>query len=535
MNKANYKNFDKKVFFWKSKRLYKKSFVVGDGKSTSSKLKTFGYSMLIGLTLMFTFIFIIYGNPFDAFVTSIDKIISSVFAKDALMINIGILGLAGIAVAVGFKAGLFNMGVSGQMMFGGFVSGIFATHVGEQIPSVVGQILVLVLTVSGAMLFAGIAGLLKAYFRVHEVVSTITLNWIAFLLMRAVVKDLTPNNLLSANHDRTIDFSNNYMFKYETQTEYGPMMVGGIIAIILFVIAAIMVWILLYKTTLGHKMQMVGKNKDAALAAGINVKRISIISMVISGAVAGLLGVVVYFIKQGNLAPAMVDAIPMEGFNGIAISILAFSNPIAILPITVLFGILQALILNNTIIDPTMVDLIMGIILMVVALSALFIKWNLRLLIHKWIVGKQRHEIYLSNIEKISEIDSRYYEIYENLKLEKKQNKLLKDDWSKILLSQVVYPHTRELLNFNLLEKIQQDRNLQHSQILKKYEGQISTLELIKGQDDVDYKKLEKTISDSFINQKNNLENEFISKRQEADRKVQIKLSEFDKSLERTN
>lgn len=426
---------------WKAKKFYNENFRVGNGKSNAQKLKLFTYSMLIGLALLLTLLFSLSGNPFTAFANALQNLSTYKSSQDRLLINIAIFGLAGIAVAIGFKTGLFNIGVSGQMIFGGLISGLVALHAGKSIPTGAGQIMVLVVAVAGAALFAGFAGLLKTYFGIHEVVSTIILNWIAFLLMQAVVRNYIPD-FLDTTKVNSIKFGDNFSFTYKS----AGIVMGGWIAIILLAITALTTWVLIYKTSFGHKMIIVGKNKDAALASGINVKAVSVLSMTISGAVAGMLSVVVFFINKRNLTSSLVDAIPSEGFDGIAIAILAFSNPFATLPVAFIFAFVQSLITNTSLIDNTFVSLVTGVLMMCAALNILFIKFNIRNLLIKLFLGRQKFELINIYREKREGIYLSYYEYYGELKIQKaSKDKIQKTVIEKSIDEIVKLKHSHKL------------------------------------------------------------------------------------------
>lgn len=405
------------MFAWKTKKFYNEKLRVGEGKTNSQKLKLFAYSMIIGLALLLTLLFALSGNPFTAFSNALKNLMDYRTNQDRLLINVAIFGLAGIAVAVGFKTGLFNMGVSGQMLFGGLLSGMIALHVGKGMPSGLGQVVVLVVAIVGAALFAGFAGILKTYFGIHEVVSTILLNWIAFLLMQAIVRNYIPDHLDSTKVN-SVKFGENFTFTYKS----GFLVLGGWIAITLLVATALVTWVLIYKTSFGHKMVIVGKNKEAALASGINVKMVSVFSMMISGAIAGVLSVVVFFINKRNLTSSLVDAVPTEGFDGIAIAILAFSNPVATIPVAFIFAFIQSLITNTSQIDNTFVSLVTGVLMLCAALNILFSRFNLRDLIIRIFLGRKKLELIRQYREKREGAYTSAYEHYEEMKLRKESS-----------------------------------------------------------------------------------------------------------------
>lgn len=404
------------MFKWYAKKFYNENLVIGDGKETAKKLKLFGYSLLIGLVLAVTILMIAQVNPFLATSYAFKQLSEYKSSQDRLISKIAIFGLAGIAVGIGFKTGLFNIGVSGQMIFSGLLTGLLALTVGSNMPTGLGQIIILIIAIAAGALLAAIAGALKAYLGIHEVVTTILLNWIMFFLMQAVVKDFLVD-YSNATQTGTIDFGMNFLFAYSTVN--GPM--GGWIAIALLIVVAISIYLLIYKTSFGHKMVIVGKNYDAALASGVNVKVVATASMAISGAVAGVLGIVVYFIQNQNLTISLVDAIPQYGFDGIAIAILAFSNPMAILPVAVIFGLIQGIIDNVLTIDPTFGSLVTGLLIFIAAINVIFNYVNFKLLFLKIFRTKEYIAQRRVFIKKRNQINQTYYSQYEDLVLIKKQ------------------------------------------------------------------------------------------------------------------
>ncbi|MFI0940579.1 ABC transporter permease [Streptomyces sp. NPDC021020] len=229
--------------------------------------------------------------------------------------------LSGLAVAIGFRMNLFNIGVDGQYRIAAF----FAAAVGGamSIPGVV-EIPVIVLTamVVGAA-WAAIAGVLKVTRGVSEVISTIMLNSIAGIVIGYFLQDgrLGVTNKESLSTSTKPLPSGSHLFNFTTQTEpvYGFIVFAGL--------AGVVYWFVLSRTRFGFDLRAVGRSESAAQAGGVNVKRMVIISMVLSGAMAGLVGMATLLNDAHQYSTEFPTGI---GFTGIAVALLGRNNPIGI-------------------------------------------------------------------------------------------------------------------------------------------------------------------------------------------------------------
>lgn len=237
---------------------------------------------------------------------------------------------AGLAVALGFRCGLFNIGAEGQF----FIGALASAWVGYSLLGVPWYLhlpLALLAGAIGGALWAAIPGYLKAATGAHEVVNTIMMNWIAFRLsdwllngpMKAAgYRPVTPVIEKSAELPRL--FPEPLRFN-----------VGFFLAL---AVAALLYW-LLFKTTLGFEIRAVGANPDAARYAGMNIKRNLVLAMVLSGALAGLAGAtqvlgVDHWVGQGFSAG--------YGFDSIALALLGKSHPFGVVLAALLFGFLRS-------------------------------------------------------------------------------------------------------------------------------------------------------------------------------------------------
>jgi len=239
--------------------------------------------------------------------------------------------LAGLAVAVGFKAGLFNIGAEGQLYAGSLLSVWVGFHPAlAAVPALLHIPLAIALGILGGAIWGAIPGFLKAKTGAHEVINTIMMNHIAIRLADWLIKSRDPVILLDATASvpRT---------PYIAQTaEYptlgdSPLHFGILIALA----AAFVVWWFLYRTTLGFELRTVGANPSAAKYAGMSITRNIVLAMAISGGLAGLAGTGEVLGVQHNLPPGFFAGV---GFDSIAIALLAKTNPIAMIPAAFLWG-----------------------------------------------------------------------------------------------------------------------------------------------------------------------------------------------------
>jgi general nucleoside transport system permease protein len=251
--------------------------------------------------------------------------------------------LAGLAVAIAFRAGLFNIGVQGQLIVGA----ILATIVGQRLgnwPAIVLIPLVLLAGIVGGAAWAGIAGVLKALTGAHEVVTTIMLNYVAFNLLKYLVVNgpmQAPNSSaislpVSANAQMPTFIPANITFFGQPggvyHADYG---------LFVALIAAVVYYFIMRRTALGYEIRAVGQSQRAARYAGVSVRRTIIITMLISGAFAGLTGA--QMIAGGSLHYLYADlANDSTGFDAIAVSLLGQNTAIGVALAAILFGALHA-------------------------------------------------------------------------------------------------------------------------------------------------------------------------------------------------
>ncbi|MGL4346455.1 MAG: ABC transporter permease [Cellulosilyticaceae bacterium] len=272
--------------------------------------------------------------------------------------------LTGLSIAFAFRTGLFNIGAAGQMLFGGFC----ATAIGLSVdlPTALLVPLMLIVGMLGGALFAFIPGLLKAKFNVHEVVSTIMMNWTAYWLIYYTIPAYFKGNL--ETESRLLNDSATLRSSWLSDLFNGSFINLGILVAL---IAVIIIAFILDKTTFGYELKSVGFNRYAAEYAGISVSKNIILSMMIAGSLAGLAGVVQY---AGNANCIQISVLPSQGMDGIAVALLGANTPLGTLFAALFFGLLysgRGFMSAATKIPPEIADTIIATIIYFAATSVL--------------------------------------------------------------------------------------------------------------------------------------------------------------------
>ena len=271
---------------------------------------------------------------------------------------------AGLAVALGFRSGLFNIGVEGQL----FIGAACATYVGYSItglPAWIHMPLAFLAGAAGGALWAFIPGFLKAKTGGHEVINTIMMNWIAFRFTEWLL-----SGPMSRPGSGGLPLS-----PIIQDTAKIPQFFGSPIRFHLgfFIALAIawLVWWLLFKTTWGLNLRTVGTNPRAARYAGLNVGKSIMLGMTLSGALAGMAGAVQILAVNHSMALGLSSG---YGFDSIALALIGNNHPAGVILSSLLFGTLRngatrMMVVSSIPID--IVDVIQAIILMFVAAPAI--------------------------------------------------------------------------------------------------------------------------------------------------------------------
>jgi general nucleoside transport system permease protein len=266
------------------------------------------------------------------------------------------LMFGGLAVGLGLKAGLFNIGVAGQFLVGAFAAAVTGASLATA-PTIVGMPLAMLAGAAAGAAYGFIPGYLKARTGAHEVVTTIMLNNAAVLLLTWAVNDLVRAPGFS--FPRTGEIGQSAL----------PVLLGRNLHLgIVFAIVAVFVirWIL-DRTLLGFEIRTVGANPSAARYAGMRPIFITALTMTISGLLAGLAGAIQMLGVIGFYAPGITASV---GFDSIAVALLGRSDPIGILFAALLFGAFRAgapLMQIETSVPIEVIDIIQALVILFLA------------------------------------------------------------------------------------------------------------------------------------------------------------------------
>jgi simple sugar transport system permease protein len=290
-------------------------------------------AVLIALVIAALVIVAVGKNPLEAYWALLRGMFGS---GDRIAASLGrstpFIGGA-LAVAFAFRAGLFNIGVEGQILVGATTAAWVGTF--SWLADVPGPLLIPIVILAGAVgggVWGGIPGVLKARTGAHEVIVTIMLNSIAVFFVRWLVSSSDPVVLrdTAASVPRTAPLPDAGRLPELVSSE-PPLHLGFVLMLGL----CALVWFVLKRTTFGFEVRTVGTNPNAAKYAGMGVNRTIVVVMAMSGALAGLAGASEISGTSGYLSPGVFVAI---GFDSIAIALLARANPFAIILTSVLWG-----------------------------------------------------------------------------------------------------------------------------------------------------------------------------------------------------
>lgn len=290
-----------------------------------------GVSVILGL-LVGAIVMIVSGyDPVEGYIALWNGIFGDVYTIGETIRQITPYILAGLAVAFAFRAGLFNIGVEGQLIVGWFA----AAYVGitfDELPKMIHLPLAILAAALAGAIWGFIPGLLKAKFKVHEVIVTIMMNYIALHTSNALIRAVSDGGDNTGAIQPTASLRSAFL---ENMTDYSRLHYGILIALAMVLV----MWLILEKTTRGFELKAVGLNQHASEYSGMNVNKNIILAMVISGAFAGLagameaLGTFGYASAKGGFTGI--------GFDGIAVALLGANTPLGVIFGATLFGSLK--------------------------------------------------------------------------------------------------------------------------------------------------------------------------------------------------
>lgn len=362
---------------------------------SSSKIRSILFSILCGFIIGSIFITTQNANPLlviiDIFRFAFEdwgaRILQGYYSSlDKTLTWWAVYIIIGLAMIVSFKTGMFNIGVPGQMLLPGALTIIIGIRF-QKINQFGSVTMMLILGIFLGAIIAMIAGILKAFFNIHEVLTTIMLNWFIWFLVRWIFT--MDNTLMKSDLTGIGSVGNNMSLDIDMRI--------FILSLILAFIALIITWVILNKTVFGYKLQAVGTNKDCASYSGINTKSYAIIAMGFSGALAGL-GGVVYYLYLGKDIKIYDTMMPLIGFDSIAIALVAGMSIFGTIGSSILWAILKqgaisAAGVNN--ISNQVATLLFGIIIYMTSISILFLNYHPYLFVKKMIVIWKNEDYWL--------------------------------------------------------------------------------------------------------------------------------------------
>lgn len=308
-------------------------------------------------------------NPITGYAALLEGIFGDLYYFGETLRMMTPLIFSGVAVGFAYRTGLFNIGVEGQLIMGWLAS--VAVGVFFDLPMIIHLPLALLAGAVAGGLWGFIPGLLKAKLQVHEVIVTIMLNHTALHISNYIVREFM---LVSGQRSDFVHPSASLESQFLSGlTDQSRLHWGFLIA----VFACFLMWFILWKTKKGFELRAVGFNRDASQYAGMNVPRNIILTMVISGAFAGVGGAMEGLGTYGYVQ--VLSSFSNIGFDGIAVALLGANSAIGIFLSSFLFGGLKVGAGNmqaSAGIAPELIDIIIALIIFFVA-SSYFIRWIL--------------------------------------------------------------------------------------------------------------------------------------------------------------
>lgn len=338
-------------------------------------------NILLRGNALFVFISIVIGFVLGAIllaaagispVEAYGKLIDGVFSKPKFItwaiVYASPLIFTGLSVAFSFKTGVFNIGAEGQFVVGSMAACVCGIIF--DLPAPIHALVCILAAILAGGIWGAIVGYLKVKRGVHEVLSYIMFNWIAFYLSNYIVN-------LKAIHregggEATKDVADTARIFLPKAILDATKCSAANWGIVMGIVIAVIIWFVINKTTLGYQLRAVGYSKTAAEYAGINTNKIALTAMAISGALAGLGGAVQTLGMSGRIS--QFAAQEMFGFEGITVALIASSNPVGCIFSGLFYGAMKyggtKLSLVNA--PSEVVDIIMGTIIIFIAISHIF-------------------------------------------------------------------------------------------------------------------------------------------------------------------
>ncbi len=326
-------------------------------KKTRDILITSFLAVIMGLFLSGIMILFLGKNPISVFALLFSSMFRDGYTIGEIFVKATPLIFTSLAFAFTFKASLFNIGAQGQF----YIGALTAASISLLIPHPIAIVLAIIFSFLFSGIWGGLIGFFKSRFKANEFLISMMSTYVALNFMNYLLRTVLIES--KGEYPQTDSLAKStWLFKIVPHTR---LHFGFILAIVV----AILIWLLLYRTTLGFRIRAVGQNQEAARMSGVNPELVFIFAFFVSGGLAGLAGV-----TEVNGVQHML----LQGFNpsigaiGIGIAILANANPIGIIFASILFGALQV---GGTImgqisgVPSSIIDLMEGFVMVFVIIS----------------------------------------------------------------------------------------------------------------------------------------------------------------------
>lgn len=330
------------------------------GRSQQSVLVTVASSLaavVIALVLAGILLWATGKSPFDAY----QKMLDAGLTNDKLLETVQRatpLIVAAVAVAIGFKMNLFNIGVEGQYLMGVFWAAVVGAYV--HLPSVLHIALIFLVAMAAGAIWAAIPAILKVKKGVNEVIATIMLNTITLSIIDWAFQERFQHKIEGQLDVKTKILPTTAWLPDIVHNRLGSFVIFAMVIVVLF-------WLIVYKSKFGFRLRASGANAIAARTAGISSNNMIVTSMLMSGAIAGLAGMTYLLSTSHAYGPSRPDG---YGFNGIAVALLGRNHPAGIVVAGLLWGFLDSVSgpLQITNIPQSIVLVIKAVILLTVVI-----------------------------------------------------------------------------------------------------------------------------------------------------------------------
>lgn len=341
------------------------------GKVKDLLLWTF-LAIILGLFVSFAFLPLLGVQPVESLKIMLTEIFSDRFTMGNILIKTTPLILTSLAFAFTYKANLYNIGAQGQFYMGCICATATTLALQTKVPGIVVLLLAFAASILGGGLTGLLIGFLKAKFNANEflvsMMSTYVIIYLLQFLLRTVLQEPKREYLKTA---------------YLDSSAWLPKIIPGTsvsLGIVIALATAILIWFILYRTSLGYRVRVNGMNQDAAAMSGISPKRMCMTAFFISGAIAGLAG----FTEINGMQHMLLTGFESDiGSYGIGIAIMANANPIGVIFAALLFGALQVggtALGHSTDAPASVIDVMLGFVMLFVLMS-FFVRHKLE--IHK--------------------------------------------------------------------------------------------------------------------------------------------------------